>query len=129
MNSRTYLYLLPTFSFASHTEKNNEAGFRIESGVIDNVNKLLAVYKGTRNFHNFTSGLKGCDWYGIILRSNPNKNIQKLGLSLFFIAMLGKLPTDPSAKRFVMEMSCGAPFVVDDMEFCVISGYHRYHFV
>ena len=33
-----------------------EKEFRIQPEVIDDVNKLLAVYKGTRNFHNFTSG-------------------------------------------------------------------------
>jgi len=87
VNSRTYLYSLPTFSFCSR-EEQMEKEFRIQPEVIEDVNKLLAVYKGTRNFHNFTSG---------------------------------KLPTDASAKRFVMSMSCGSPFVVDGMEFCVIS--------
>ena len=40
---------------------------------------------------------------------------------LCVLFLSGKLPTDMSAKRFVMDMSCGFPFVVDGMEFCVIT--------
>merc|ERR1712168_1314549 len=87
VNSRTYLYLLPSYSFASHFEEL-DTKYRINPETIENVNKLFSLCQGTRNFHNFTSG---------------------------------KLPTDASAKRFVMNMSCGSPFIVDDTEFCVIS--------
>merc|ERR1712136_88196 len=91
VNSRTYLYLLPTFSFAPHNQSLNEAalkGFRIYDEMLQEVNKLFGQYKGTRNYHNFTNG---------------------------------KLPTDPSAKRFITHMKAGTPFIVDGVEFCVIS--------
>ncbi|EDO48717.1 predicted protein, partial [Nematostella vectensis] len=49
-SARTYEYLTPTFAFAkdyvSRTEK------------IEEINKALSNYKGTKNYHNFTSGKK-----------------------------------------------------------------------
>jgi tRNA pseudouridine38-40 synthase len=33
----------------------------------------------------------------------------------------GKKFVDPSAKRYIMSMECGKPFVKDDHEFCVIT--------
>ncbi|KAK8769956.1 hypothetical protein V5799_013579 [Amblyomma americanum] len=54
-DSRTYSYMLPSFSFAP-PEVMPEESFRITSERLEDVNKVLALYKGCHNFHNFTSG-------------------------------------------------------------------------
>ncbi|OAF69632.1 tRNA pseudouridine synthase 1 [Intoshia linei] len=54
-SSRTYAYTLPTFAFSNFTEIITDC-YRISKEKIDLVNKLLSRYKGTKNFHNFTSG-------------------------------------------------------------------------
>lgn len=55
---------------------------------LQKVNELFALYKGTHNFHNFTSQ---------------------------------KGPRDPSAKRYITQMSCGEPFVRQGVEFAEIT--------
>lgn len=86
-DARTYSYMLPTFAFAHKDHDVQEEVYRLDRETLDKVNKLLACYKGTHNFHNFTSQ---------------------------------KGPRDPSAKRYIMEMYCGEPFVRENMEFAVI---------
>ncbi|XP_067910701.1 tRNA pseudouridine synthase A [Heterodontus francisci] len=53
-DARTYFYMLPTFAFA-HKDHDRQQ-YRLSSEALDHVNNLLASYKGTHNFHNFTSG-------------------------------------------------------------------------
>lgn len=79
--------MLPTFTFAHKDEDVQEEAYRLNNETLERVNKLLACYKGTHNFHNFTSQ---------------------------------KGPKDPSAKRYIMEMYCGEPFVRENVEFAVI---------
>ncbi|XP_020795929.2 tRNA pseudouridine synthase A [Boleophthalmus pectinirostris] len=88
-DARTYSYTLPTVAFASKdydTEK--AAAFRLNPETLVNVNRLLALYKGTHNFHNFTSQ---------------------------------KASNDPSAHRYITQMSCGKPFICSDNEFAEIT--------
>uniref|UniRef100_G3MRJ2 Pseudouridylate synthase 1 homolog n=1 Tax=Amblyomma maculatum TaxID=34609 RepID=G3MRJ2_AMBMU len=59
-DSRTYSYMLPSFSFAPPGVTPEES-FRITSERIQDVNKVLALFKGCHNFHNFTSGKKSQD--------------------------------------------------------------------
>lgn len=86
-DARTYSYMLPTFAFAHKDHDVQEELYRLDRETLERVNKLLACYKGTHNFHNFTSQ---------------------------------KGPRDPSAKRYIMEMFCGEPFVRENVEFAVI---------
>ncbi|RMC05872.1 hypothetical protein DUI87_17415 [Hirundo rustica rustica] len=86
-DARTYSYMLPTFAFAHKDHDVQEELYRLDRETLERVNKLLACYKGTHNFHNFTSQ---------------------------------KGPRDPSAKRYIMEMYCGEPFVRENVEFAVI---------
>uniref|UniRef100_A0A8C9U9V4 Pseudouridylate synthase 1 homolog n=3 Tax=Carduelinae TaxID=37599 RepID=A0A8C9U9V4_SERCA len=86
-DARTYSYMLPTFAFAHKDHEVQEELYRLDRDTLERVNQLLACYKGTHNFHNFTSQ---------------------------------KGPRDPSAKRYIMEMYCGEPFVRENMEFAVI---------
>ncbi|XP_057368768.1 pseudouridylate synthase 1 homolog isoform X2 [Daphnia carinata] len=54
-DSRSYAYVMPTFAFASK-EVAPSHQFRLISETVDQVNSLLSFFKGTRNYHNFTSG-------------------------------------------------------------------------
>ncbi|XP_049593891.1 pseudouridylate synthase 1 homolog [Syngnathus scovelli] len=88
-DARTYSYLLPTVAF-SHKDydTNDTASFRLDPETLQKVNHLFARFKGTHNFHNFTSQ---------------------------------KSPKDPSARRYITEMSCGEPFILNQNEFAVIT--------
>ncbi|XP_019937118.2 pseudouridylate synthase 1 homolog [Paralichthys olivaceus] len=88
-DGRTYSYMLPTVAFSpKDSDTGNIAAFRLEPEKIQRVNRLFALYKGTHNFHNFTSQ---------------------------------KAPNDPSARRYITEMTCGEPFIRSDSEFAVIT--------
>ncbi|KAM8871919.1 pseudouridylate synthase 1 homolog [Synchiropus picturatus] len=88
-DARTYSYMLPTVAFSPKDYDTRDiAAFRLEPGTLQRVNCLFALYKGTHNFHNFTSQ---------------------------------KAPNDPSARRYITEMSCGQPFIQRDTEFAVIT--------
>jgi tRNA pseudouridine38-40 synthase len=53
-DGRTYAYILPTFAFVPVDQKTT-VDYRIPPDVYEEVNNVLALYKGTRNYHNFTS--------------------------------------------------------------------------
>ncbi|XP_038659791.1 tRNA pseudouridine synthase A [Scyliorhinus canicula] len=55
-DARTYFYMLPTFAFAHKDHDSQAKEYRLSSEALSHVNSLLASYKGTHNFHNFTSG-------------------------------------------------------------------------
>lgn len=46
---------MPTFAFASKDDDPSHQ-FRVVSETLDRVNSLLSIFKGTHNYHNFTSG-------------------------------------------------------------------------
>ncbi|XP_049624215.1 pseudouridylate synthase 1 homolog [Suncus etruscus] len=54
-DARTYLYMLPTFAFAHKDRDVQDETYRLSAETLQHVNRLLAVYKGTHSFHNFTS--------------------------------------------------------------------------
>ncbi|XP_071378196.1 pseudouridylate synthase 1 homolog [Centroberyx affinis] len=88
-DARTYSYMLPTVAFSPKDyDTQNSAAFRMDPETLQRVNRLFSLYKGTHNFHNFTSQ---------------------------------KAPQDPSARRYIIEMSCGEPFTRSDAEFAVIT--------
>ncbi|KAK2819007.1 hypothetical protein Q5P01_024568 [Channa striata] len=88
-DGRTYSYMLPTVAFSPKDyDIGNIAAFRLEPKTLQRVNRLFALYKGTHNFHNFTSQ---------------------------------KAPSDPSARRYITEMSCGEPFIHNNTEFATIT--------
>ncbi|XP_038588920.1 tRNA pseudouridine synthase A isoform X2 [Micropterus salmoides] len=88
-DARTYSYMLPTVALSPKDyDTGNIAAFRLSPETLQKVNHLFALYKGTHNFHNFTSQ---------------------------------KAPNDPSARRYITEMSCGEPFICSNTEFAVIT--------
>ncbi|KAM8960731.1 pseudouridylate synthase 1 homolog [Pelodytes ibericus] len=54
-DARTYSYTLPTFAFSHKDHETQDKTFRLSQETLNRVNELLALYKGTHNFHNFTS--------------------------------------------------------------------------
>ncbi|KAJ1073932.1 PREDICTED: tRNA pseudouridine synthase A, mitochondrial isoform X1 [Capra hircus] len=54
-DARTYFYMLPTFAFAHKDHDSQDETYRLSAETLGRVNRLLACYKGTHNFHNFTS--------------------------------------------------------------------------
>ncbi|XP_056288520.1 tRNA pseudouridine synthase A [Pseudoliparis swirei] len=88
-DARTYAYMLPTVAFSlKDYDTGAVAAFRLEPETLQKVNCLFSLYKGTHNFHNFTSQ---------------------------------KAPSDPSARRYITEMSCGEPFMNGNIQFAVIT--------
>lgn len=47
--------MLPTFAFAHKDHDVQDESYRLSADTLRRVNQLLACYKGTHNFHNFTS--------------------------------------------------------------------------
>ncbi|XP_066545537.1 pseudouridylate synthase 1 homolog isoform X2 [Amia ocellicauda] len=54
-DARTYSYMLPTLAFAHKDQEKQDDGYRLSKETLERVNKLFTCYKGTHNFHNFTS--------------------------------------------------------------------------
>uniref|UniRef100_A0A452I5M5 Pseudouridylate synthase 1 homolog n=1 Tax=Gopherus agassizii TaxID=38772 RepID=A0A452I5M5_9SAUR len=54
-DARTYFYMMPTFAFAHKDHDIQDETYRLSKETLERVNKLLACYRGTHNFHNFTS--------------------------------------------------------------------------
>ncbi|XP_076836278.1 pseudouridylate synthase 1 homolog [Brachyhypopomus gauderio] len=54
-DARTYSYMLPTVTFSPKDSDQEDTSFRMDPETLKRVNKLFALYKGTHNFHNFTS--------------------------------------------------------------------------
>ncbi|XP_044736563.1 tRNA pseudouridine synthase A isoform X2 [Chrysoperla carnea] len=89
-DARSYIYVLPTFSFASIDNKmtvEDCSKYRITEDVLSKVNETLSLFIGTKNFHNFTSKKKF---------------------------------RDPSANRYIISFECSKPFVKEGAEFSVI---------
>ncbi|KAL6469819.1 hypothetical protein MHYP_G00209380 [Metynnis hypsauchen] len=54
-DARTYSYTLPTVAFSPKDSDQEDTSFRLDTETLQKVNRLFALYKGTHNFHNFTS--------------------------------------------------------------------------
>ncbi|XP_062867523.1 tRNA pseudouridine synthase A [Trichomycterus rosablanca] len=54
-DARTYSYMLPTVAFSPKDSDQKDTSFRLCAETLQKVNKLFDLYKGTHNFHNFTS--------------------------------------------------------------------------
>ncbi|XP_065100207.1 pseudouridylate synthase 1 homolog [Paramisgurnus dabryanus] len=54
-DGRTYSYMLPTVAFSPKDFNQEDTSFRLTSETLLKVNCLFGLYKGTHNFHNFTS--------------------------------------------------------------------------
>jgi len=59
-DSRTYMYMTPTFAFAD-IEKFIDDSYRIDTPRVERIREVIQKFVGTHNFHNFTSGVKFSD--------------------------------------------------------------------
>lgn len=53
-DARSYSYTLPTYIFTKDDEQFSETTFRLSPERFEELNKVLGLYEGTRNYHNFT---------------------------------------------------------------------------
>lgn len=53
-DARTYSYTLPTYTLAKKDESIEESIFRLSPERLEELNNILKLYIGTRNYHNFT---------------------------------------------------------------------------
>lgn len=54
-DARTYMYMLPSFAFASKDSDGPLEEYRLSTDTLKHANRLFSCYKGTHNFYNFTS--------------------------------------------------------------------------
>ncbi|KAJ6634813.1 tRNA pseudouridine synthase A [Pseudolycoriella hygida] len=54
-DARTYTYTLPTIAFDERSAHLPIETFRLSNERLDQVNAILKMFQGTKNFHNFTS--------------------------------------------------------------------------
>lgn len=53
-DARTYSYTLPTFALTKKDETFDEKSYRLPAERYEELNKILSLYVGTKNYHNFT---------------------------------------------------------------------------
>jgi tRNA pseudouridine38-40 synthase len=53
-DARTYSYTLPSYTFTKKDETYDEKTYRLPAERLEELNKILNLYEGTKNFHNFT---------------------------------------------------------------------------
>ncbi|KAE8634891.1 hypothetical protein XENTR_v10002459 [Xenopus tropicalis] len=91
-DARTYSYTLPTFAFSHKDKEAQDENFRLSQETLNRVNELLALYKGTRNFHNFTSqkGPRDPSAKRYIMEMHCEPPFQQGGLELAVIKVKGQ---------------------------------------
>ncbi|XP_053309759.1 pseudouridylate synthase 1 homolog [Spea bombifrons] len=91
-DARTYSYTLPTFAFSHKDHETQDESFRLSKETLDKVNELLALYKGTHNFHNFTSqkGPRDPSAKRYIMEMHCEPPFQQGGLELAVIKVKGQ---------------------------------------
>lgn len=52
--ARTYSYTLPTVAFANYNDQTTMADYRLPPETLQKVNKILEMFVGQTNFHNYT---------------------------------------------------------------------------
>uniref|UniRef100_A0A1I7W1Z0 Pseudouridylate synthase 1 homolog n=1 Tax=Loa loa TaxID=7209 RepID=A0A1I7W1Z0_LOALO len=92
-DKRTYSYTLPSYAFARADELTNSA-FRISETSVTELNDLLALYKGTHNFFNYTSG-----------RRVFNSAVNQYSTRTY---------EDRSNMRYIHDFKCGPTQLVED---------------
>lgn len=55
-SARTYSYTLPSIAFSRYDERTSLQNYRIPSERLQLASQVLSIYKGRKNFHNYTLG-------------------------------------------------------------------------
>ena len=92
-SSRFYQYLCPTFAFSPTYEQTFE-GYRIDKRTVEELGDVLSLFKGTHNFHNYTSAVKAndpsCNRYIIDISTGETFIDSKTNLELISIDLNGQ---------------------------------------
>ncbi|XP_064463489.1 pseudouridylate synthase 1 homolog isoform X2 [Ornithodoros turicata] len=90
-DARTYSYILPSFAFA-HPNVAASIEYRISGERLEEANRILSLYKGCHNFHNFTSGKKPEDPSAMryIITCECSKPFEQRGLEFVQIQLKGQ---------------------------------------
>ncbi|XP_077864475.1 pseudouridylate synthase 1 homolog [Saccoglossus kowalevskii] len=85
---RTYSYLMPTFALSSNCNEN----YRVTDEVHQKAQDLLNCYKGTHNFHNFTSGKAFTEQSAMrfMRELNVSQAFVRCGLEFVVITIIGQ---------------------------------------
>lgn len=60
-DARTYMYMLPTIALAGLDETSTMETYRVDEETLERMKRVLKLYEGTKNYHNFTSKRKAND--------------------------------------------------------------------
>ncbi|VDM22093.1 unnamed protein product, partial [Wuchereria bancrofti] len=123
-DKRTYSYTLPTYAFARANELTN-SGFRMSETSMAELNDLLALYKGTHNFFNYTSGRR--DRKTLRLAAWKNRGFMDQHTFLYYsldmvVSLQGfefgnssfRTYEDRSSMRYIHDFKCGPTQLVED---------------
>lgn len=88
---RTYSYTLPTAALAHHTEAVTLLNYRVDSDRVQMVYDLLQLYKGSKNFHNFTIQKEYFEnsSYRLMLRLDVSQPFIRQGMEMVTIRIDG----------------------------------------
>ena len=92
-SSRFYNYVCPTFAFAPTYEQTYE-GYRIDKSTMERLESVLSNFKGTHNFHNYTSAVNAkdpsCNRYIVSVKTGVPFVDQKTNLEFLSIHLQGQ---------------------------------------
>ena len=90
-DGRTYSYMMPSFTIAP-PDVLTTSSFRADAKLIEELNSLLAIFRGTHNFHNFTSEKKATDASAMryILSIEAGQPFMKDGLEVIIVQIRGQ---------------------------------------
>lgn len=77
-SARTYSYTLPSIAFSPYDEQSTLQNYRISSDRLQLASQVLSIYKGRKNFHNYTSGKMHFD-------RSANRTMMSLDISEPFV--------------------------------------------
>ncbi|XP_037044158.1 tRNA pseudouridine synthase A-like isoform X2 [Bradysia coprophila] len=52
--ARTYAYTLPTIAFSHYNDQSSQVKYRVSADKLKFIDELLQLFKGNKNYHNFT---------------------------------------------------------------------------
>ena len=90
-DGRTYSYMMPTFALAPPNSLTSQ-DYRAPPEVIKEFRDVLNIFKGTHNFHNFTSGKESTDASAkrFIVSIEASEPFMKEGLEVVIVRIRGQ---------------------------------------
>ena len=90
-DGRTYSYMMPTFALAPPESITSE-DYRITPEIVKEFRDVLSIFKGTHNFHNYTSGKEATDASAkrYIVSIEASDPFMKEGLEVIIVRIRGQ---------------------------------------